>query len=132
MNTNEILRTIAAADPDFAGYCESLPAQINKKSDLPPELLFDVMTILQDDPDMATAIKAYSASSGNMQTYAVSVLAGVGTLAAVVFLLRTHIRIKRNASGQWEFLFEHKPEDNDMLTKVLAVLEKLLSGSSKV
>ncbi len=54
---------------------------------------------------------------------------GAGVLIAAVFLLRSHIKIKRSPEGKREFLIEHKPGDNELLTRVIGSLQKLLSGN---
>jgi hypothetical protein len=46
----------------------------------------------------------------------------------VAFVLRSHIKIERTATGKWRFLIEHKPADSKLLTALLNKLEQFFSG----
>jgi len=49
--------------------------------------------------------------------------AGTITLIpAVLLVLQTHIKIKRNAAGKWEFLFEKKPAHAEILKQLISKL----------
>ena len=50
-------------------------------------------------------------------------------LVAVAFLLRSHIKLERTATGIRCFLIEHKPADSKLLTALLHKLEQLFSDS---
>jgi hypothetical protein len=50
----------------------------------------------------------------------------VGTLTAILFLLRSHIKIK----GKY-FPFEHKPIDSDLLKTVLDKLGFIMGAKEK-
>jgi hypothetical protein len=129
-NKNQkVLKTLAVSHPDFDGYLEEAAQAIDLKADLPPELTEDIIKALQADPEMSAAIEAlYEAPEQKREFVATSVLAGAGVLIAAVFLLRTHIKIKRHPDGRWEFVFEHKPGDNELLTQVIEALKKILPG----
>ncbi|WP_295430528.1 hypothetical protein [uncultured Thiodictyon sp.] len=53
----------------------------------------------------------------------------VPVLLAVVFLLRTHLRIRRHPDGRWDFQIEHKPGDTQLLTDLLRRIQALLPGT---
>jgi len=55
--------------------------------------------------------------------------AAVPLLLAVVFLLRTHLRIRRHKDGSWDLLVEHKPGDSRLVTDLLKRISALLPGS---
>jgi hypothetical protein len=44
---------------------------------------------------------------------------------SVVFLLRSHIKIKRHPDGRWEFDYEHTQIDDELLTKLIDTLKSL-------
>jgi hypothetical protein len=120
---SRILRELASAQPGFAEYCKNLPPSVDVKADLPSELLADILTVLEEDED---TVLIPIDDTERMFTYAVPGLLEVGTLVAALFLLRSHIKIKRNASGKLEFLFEHKPMSNELLKDVMGSIGKLL------
>jgi hypothetical protein len=125
----KILKTLALANPDFDGYFKEISDVIDSKADLPADLTANVFKLLQSDPDMAAAVNALSENSGGNYTFVVPELLGAGTLVFALFLLRSHIKIKRDSSGKLEFLFEHKPSDNELLSQVIASLKGLISRS---
>jgi hypothetical protein len=43
-------------------------------------------------------------------------------IPAVLLVLQTHIKIKRNAAGKWEFLFEKKPTHAEILKPLISKL----------
>ncbi|SFK17644.1 hypothetical protein SAMN05216302_1001242 [Nitrosomonas aestuarii] len=54
----------------------------------------------------------------------------VFTLAAVVWLLRTHIRIKRNENGQWTVLIENKPPKNSSFDQLIEKIKEIFEQTS--
>ena len=127
MKTDErsetVLTTLAAADPDFAPFAEAFDTALPP---LPPALGSEILAALAEaDPRYAAAISALHDDTA-MRSYTG---AEAAALVAVVFLLRTHIKVKRGSSGKWEFLVEHKPGDNKLLGMVLDKLEAMLSSS---
>ena len=121
--SKKVLTTLAAADPDFAPFAKTYDAGLPP---LPPELGDEILAALAEtDPRYAAAIGALR----NDTTMRSFTGAEAAALVAAVFLLRTHIKVKRGSSGKWEFLVEHKPGDNKLLGMVLDKLEAMLSSS---
>lgn len=129
-DTRYIIQTLALNNPDFAEYYASLPFRMESKERLPSELMDDILTVLREDIELDRVIRSLSVSKQKIVTYAIPDIASVGTIVAALFLLRLHIKFERNALGKWEFLIEHKPNENALLEKVLSALAKLLSNSS--
>jgi hypothetical protein len=101
-----ILHTLAAANPDFATFQAKFPAAPTS-ADLNPEILQDTLAVLNENPQQAATCKSFVTGTE------------VGTLVAVAFLLRTHIKLERTSTGKWRFLIEHKPADSKLLTALL-------------
>jgi hypothetical protein len=124
--TQQILQTLAASNPDYASWVSDIAESAQTLPTLPAELVQDVLTALTEDPQQASSITALSQQADNQKNFT-----GGGEVAlfmAVAFLLRTHIKIKRNTRGQWEFLIENKPGDNKLLSAVLKKLEDWLDN----
>lgn len=121
--SKKVLTTLAAADPDFAAFAKTYDTGLPP---LPPELGDEILAALAEaDPRYVAAIGALHDDTA-MRSFTG---AEAASLVAVVFLLRTHIKVKRGSSGKWEFLVEHKPGDNKLLGMVLDKLEAMLSSS---
>ena len=120
----QALCTFAAHDPAFAAFAAELPAELAQR-ELPPELLTDAAALLRAErPEFALWMDR---PDGPQDKFAVgAIVASAATLAAVVFLLRSRIKILRKEDGTWSFLFEHKPADNDLMKHVLAALEGII------
>jgi len=54
----------------------------------------------------------------------------VFTLAAVVWLLRTHIKIERNHDGKWKLLIENKPPKNSPLDQLIEKIKAIFEQAS--
>ncbi|GJL74979.1 hypothetical protein [Nitrosomonas sp.] len=54
----------------------------------------------------------------------------VFTLAAVIWLLRTHIKIERNENGQWTVLIENKPPKNSPLDQLIEKIKAIFEQAS--
>jgi len=79
-----------------------------------------------EKPEMFNQILAQPPRGSSLEKFSIDPLAAAGTLAAILFLLRTHIRIE----GKY-FYFEHKPMDNKLLEKVLDTLKGIFARSTK-
>ena len=103
----QILQTIAVSTPDYAAFQVKYADTVETNKNLPPELLQDTLSALAEDPNLSVSIEALRNNPEAGKSFTTG--GEVATLIAVAFLLRTHIKIKRNTSGKWEFLIEHKP-----------------------
>ncbi|MCW5208794.1 hypothetical protein VU10_00985 [Desulfobulbus sp. US1] len=120
-----ILHTLATTNPDFAAFQATFPAEQNP-ADLDPEILQDTLAVLSQDPQQAATMQALRNQSATCKSFFPGT--EVATLVAVAFVLRTHIKIERTATGKWRFLIEHKPADSKLLTSLLHKLEQLFGG----
>ncbi|MGH8477244.1 MAG: hypothetical protein ACRERV_00995 [Methylococcales bacterium] len=120
---------MAASHPDYASFAANLSSSHLANFTLPPELAHETLAVLSEDPEQAAAIAAMRDNPDASQKF----MSGGATLTliSVAFLLRTHIRFKRNQSGQWEFLIEHKAADSKLVSTLLAKLEDWLGASAK-
>ena len=118
------LQTLALLDPEYPGFAAGLPPEWERTARaLPPGLADDVCTLLRAErPELGPWLDA-QASAAPPDKQFVDPLAAVGLLAAILFVLRTHIKI----DGK-HFHFEHEPMPNELLQKVLDTLSALLSG----
>ena len=123
-NHEYTLRTLARLDPDFPGFAAALPPELDSADTaLPSGLAGDVLTLLRAErPELSGWLDAQG-SAAPPETLVVDPLAAVSVLAAVLFLLRSHIKVEGK-----HFSFEHKPMGDDLLTKVLDALKSLLGG----
>jgi len=86
----------------------------------------DVLALLQAErPELSGWLAARSATSPP-DRFTLDPLTAVGTLTAILFLLRSHIKIKGK-----HFSFEHKPIDSDLLKTVLDKLGFLVGAKEK-
>ena len=117
----QMLLALAYLDPEYSRFITVLPPDLaREESPLPDELLEDVFALLSDErPDLSDWI--IERQSIQFDKMAIDPLMATGVLAAVLFLLRSHIRIK---DGQ--LFFEHKPIESDLLKKVLDSLSAFL------
>jgi len=114
-----ILQALARRDPDYAAFASELPPDLaNADAELPPALAADILTLLRPEyPELARVTDEYPAD----QTFSGPLAAG-GLLVAALFLLRSHIKIKRTSTSKWSFQYEHKPMDNELLKTVIDAL----------
>ena len=126
MTSVQTLYALAIADPDYAAFAKQYPGlrQITLARETETELARATMALLEEMPDRAEQLRRIE-SSGRRQEGMVS----IPILLTVVFLLRTHLRIKRNTDGKWEFLVEQKPADTALIKQVLTRIAQLLPGA---
>jgi len=116
MSTPEhTLLTLARIDPDYPTFAAEIPPEItDTKEQLPEGLADDVIALLQTErPELSAWLKAQSSTSPP-DKFTLDPLTAAGTLTAILFLLRSHIKFEGK-----RFSFEHKPMDSDLLKKVL-------------
>jgi len=124
----QVLQTLARLDLDFPNFAAALPPEIARmEADLPPALSENVLALLRAErPELAPWLDAQDGAPAPADT--LGPLEAAGAMAAVLFLLRSHIKIKRVPGGKWYFLFEHAPAGNDLLQKVLETLKGFFTG----
>ncbi len=125
--TQQILQTIAASNPDYPTWVAEFTANAFISKQLPADLSQDVLAVLAENPQQAIAIEALSKNPNATKNFTTG--AEVATFMAVAFLFRTHIKIKRNTNSKWEFLIENKPSDSKLLGAALKKLEDWLDSS---
>ena len=132
MEENKLIQTLAFADPEFESYYAQYTSALEMRDNLPPELAKDVLNLVrQEDAELDALITAQQEAGEMTIKYISSGLVAGGTLVAAVFLLRSHIKIQKSKDGKWEFKFEHKPMEIDLLKEVLLSLQRLLNGSKE-
>ena len=120
--TEQTLRTLATNDPDFPRFAAALPPELADHAALPDTLSEDVLAVLRRErPELAPWLDAQKGASAakfsvDPETF--------GILAAILFLLRSHIKIEGS-----KFLIEHKPMGDELLKKVLDTLASLSGGN---
>jgi hypothetical protein len=121
------VKTLALADPDYLAFVEQYRELSFARTSpaLEDELGRDLIALLQQMPDRAEQLARLNRS--NERSAFDGGVATVPVLLAAVFLLRTHLRIKRSSGGKWEFLVEHKPGDSQLVSQLLAKIADLLS-----
>ena len=119
------LRTLAAANPDFATFQAEFPTA-STPADLDQEIIQNTLAVLNEDPQQAATVQALRNQSDTCKSFFPGT--EVATLVAVAFLLRTHIKVERTSTGKWRFLIEHKPADSKLLTALLQKLEQLFGS----
>lgn len=129
MTTHEqAIQHLAQYDPDFPAFAATLPQEaINADNSLLPiEFAEDVATLLKAElPKLADWLDSpLDAPQDKMDP-----LAAVGVVSAALFLLRTHIRIKRGTDGKWSFLIEKSSMNDAILEKILDRLAQILGVS---
>jgi len=124
MTSAQTLYALAIADPDYAAFANQNPElrQITLTSEVETELARETAALLEQIPERAEQLRRIE-SSGRPAG-----MMSIPLLLTVVFLLRTHVRIKRSPGGKWEFLVEQKPADTALIKQVLTRIAQLLPG----
>ena len=121
----QTLQALADLDPDYPAFAAALPPEISHSGAPLPEGLAEEVTALlrAERPELSVWLDARAA--GRTDRLAVDPLAAAGVLTAIVFLLRSHIRIEGK-----HFSFIHEPEDVGLVKSVLEKLSSLLGGGA--
>jgi hypothetical protein len=119
----QILHALATTHPDFADFVNHCTFTPNHE--LSAELLNDTLAFLHEDPDQAIILDAIQQQADSYRNFHIDVET-ISTIVAVMFLLRTHIKLKRNEHGKWTFLLENKPNNNSLLSNLLEKLNEWL------
>ena len=126
--TEKTLQALALLDPDFPAFAAALTSEELQiaNSALPEGLAEDVTTLLRTErPELSGWLDAQP-STQPKDKLAVDPLAAAGVLAAILFLLRSHIKFKGK-----HFTFEHKPMESELLKAVLNKLSLMFGGTSE-
>ena len=129
MNTPEQrLLALARLDPDYPDFAAALSPEALRAWDgsLPDGLAEDVTALLRAErPELSGWLDA-PPDAPAPDKMAVDPLAAAGVMAAILFLLRSHIKIKGKHVS-----FEHKPMDSELMGKVLDKIAKLFGGKAE-
>jgi len=124
----QTLHSLAELDPDYSAFMAQLPDELTGVTEpLPEGFADDVISLLRAErPELS---KWFDMQQSNPPPAKLLINTAIGAglaLAAIVFLLRTHIEIKGK-----HFTLKHEPIDSESLAKILDVLRDILSGKSK-
>jgi len=127
-NPEQTLQALAKIDTDYQVFIAQLPDEIASVANpLPAGFADDVISLLRAErPELSKWFDMQQSNPPPSKLIVDSAIGAGFALAAIVFLLRTHIRIEGK-----HFFIEHKPEDVSLLTKVLDVLRGILGGKPK-
>lgn len=128
MTSIQTLYALAISDPDYAAFANqhSELRQVALAREVETELARETVALLEQIPDRAEQLRRIE-SSARREAFDAGMVS-IPLLLAVVFLLRTHLRIKRSTGGKWEFLVEQKPADTALIKQVLTRIAQLLQG----
>ena len=126
--TEQMLHSLAELDPDYSAFMAQLPDGLTGVTEpLPEGFAGDVISLLRAErPELS---KWFDMQQSNPPPSRLLIDTAIGAglaLVAIVFLLRTHIKIEGT-----HFSIEHKPIDSDSLTKILDILRDILCGKPK-
>jgi len=124
----QTLHSLAELDPDYSAFMAQFPDELTYTTEpLPEGFADDVVSLLRAErPELSKWFDMHQSNSPPAKLF-IDTAIGVGlALVAIVFLLRTHIKIEGT-----HFSIEHKPIDSDSLAKILDVLRDILCGKSK-
>lgn len=119
----QILHALATTHPDFADFVNHCTFTPNHE--LPAELLNDTLAFLHENPKQAIILDAIQQQADSHRNFHIDVET-ISTIVAIMFLLRTNIKLERNKHGESRFLLENKSNDNPLLSKLLAKLNEWL------
>lgn len=122
-----LLHRLAVADPDFLAEKKRLASltHLTLSAAEQTALAQETLAVLRESPEQKQAIRTLTENHEPAKNYDGGLLTA-GVLVAIVFLLRSHIKVKRHNDGRLEFLFEHKPADSKLLSQLLDRLAALL------
>jgi hypothetical protein len=125
-----LLHTLAAADPDYPRIAKQLAPLVllPLTPDVQAVIAHATLEVLGEDPQRVPAMLSLL-NHPPPQRFDTGLLRA-SLLVAVVFLLRTHIRIEGKARGL-ACTIEHKPADSKALTALLNRLSVLLPAGNR-
>lgn len=127
-DAQRILTTFATNQPGYSDrpLSPELTAALRQEPDLtaslasPGDLARAALLLLADDAQHRPILDAMTSQPPPQRLGLVETTAVIG---AVLFVLGTHVKIERNAQGDWTLKIEKKPTDAKLLK---TLMEKLL------
>jgi|GEM_PF-1255635 len=121
-----LLQALAGTDPDFQQHIKPLTDALqglSMSNTAQLDLARESLAVLAEDPAYLPRLQMLQDDTGAQSYGVVSSLAAV---TAMVFLLRSHIKLELDSNGKMRFHFEHKPADNKLMITLLEKLKNLL------
>jgi len=113
----QTLQKLAGLDLDYPAFIAKLPAELTQTTKpLPEGLADDMLALLREERTELSEWLDKQSDDSPPDKFCIDPGSGLA-LAAILFLLRTHIRF----TGP-HFIIEHKPMDSDLLKKVIDTL----------
>ena len=116
----QILTALANSDRDFPNFADKYTLDAPLSEQEQQALAKETLQVLAQDPEYASQITFLESSATR------SMGIDIAVLVAVTFLLRTHMKISRNETGEWNLLVEHKSADNSALESLLNRLTSIM------
>lgn len=83
------------------------------------------LLFLAEDPDYREPIRALSRGPAPERF---DIGLGIALVPAVLLILQTHVRIKKDKAGKWEILIEKKPTQTNLLKPLVEQLLSWIQG----
>jgi len=127
LTPEQTLQTLADLDPDFPAFAASLPPELARADHiLPEDLAADVVALLRaESPELAGWMDALP--NAPQHKMAAGTLATIGTLAAILFVLRSRFKVDIRFRGV-HILIDYKPIRSEQLLKILHDLSSFWGG----
>jgi len=124
----QTLQSLAELDPDYTAFMAQFPYELTDVTEpLPEGFADDVISLLRTErPELSKWFDMHKSNHPPDKLFVDTAIGAGLALAAIVFLLRSHIKIEGT-----HFSIEHKPIDSDSLAKILGVLRNILCGKPK-
>ena len=122
MQHQDMIKALASGHRDFERFSSGITADLDLSNDSQQTLAQELLKFLREDEFKAQQLTILE--SGVTKTVGVD----VAFFVAVAFLLRTHIKLSKKESGEWDFLIEHKPSDSEVLTSLLKRINELIQN----
>lgn len=119
---------LAQQDPGFAEFYSQYQDRIVPSGPLPIDFWDEVIAIAEKEPALSSTVKHCRENAQAVQSFAIPDLPDAGVLIAVLFLLKTHIKIHMAEDAKWEFLVEHDASDDGILEKIAQILAGLFKN----
>ena len=119
----QIICAVAESDPRFAAAAKEYAPLLPEAPVLPDGFAADLAELLRQEPETAEAVAYYEKNGDELQHFgAGTIVSAAAVLTACLFLLGTHIKFELDKEGKKYLKIEHKPADNQLLTKVVDAL----------
>ena len=94
----------------------------------PGELARQSLLLLSQDEEYRAPILMLIHAPAQARSYAFDPVSGTLLISAALFVLQTHIDIRRDNEGRWTFKFIKKPTKDSIITPLVTKLIALISG----